>query len=313
MGNEQRKYGRELHTNEFDVVPECQRRFCKRFIFERLIVQLGVRVFVVIFGAWLARFSQRDVGVPTRCHEAGKFNLARGRPPQLVTFFKRSTMRFFRLPLVVLFLLFFAFASQSRANSVPIRGGSTYGNNPGYSICVDNINTLSTDNCEAFSLTSFTIGGNSYSGGLFAFLEPGGAASGILDIIQLGANSSLTLNLINPSPSGPTGVFMCGSFGVDSNVAQDSSVPPLPLTGLPCTPGSSPSTGSGYSGTLDLADVQANFTATGVTFVNLTSSPIAVFTEDGNIQGATGVPEPGSLMLLGVGLLAVGRKFRRVK
>src|SRR4029077_2121816 len=71
MGNEQRKYGRELHTNEFDVVPECQRDFCKRLILERLNVQLGVRVFVVIFGARLARFSQSDVCVPTRCHEAG--------------------------------------------------------------------------------------------------------------------------------------------------------------------------------------------------------------------------------------------------
>jgi hypothetical protein len=38
-----------------------------------------------------------------------------------------------------------------------------------------------------------------------------------------------------------------------------------------------------------------------------------LFTEDGNIQGTTAAPEPGSLMLLGVGLLAVGRKFRRVK
>jgi hypothetical protein len=33
MGNEQRKYGRELHTNEFDVVPKCQHGFCKRLVY----------------------------------------------------------------------------------------------------------------------------------------------------------------------------------------------------------------------------------------------------------------------------------------
>jgi hypothetical protein len=42
-----------------------------------------------------------------------------------------------------------------------------------------------------------------------------------------------------------------------------------------------------------------------------TSSGLVVFTEDGNIQGTTTAPEPGSLMLLGVSLLALGRKFHR--
>jgi hypothetical protein len=215
-------------------------------------------------------------------------------------------MRFFKLPVVVLLVLSFAVASQSRANSVPIRGGSTYGDNTGFNTCVANITDfLSTNvanNCEGFIPTTFTIEGVTYSGAVFAFLEPNGTGFGILDIILLSGNSSLTLSLVNPLL--PTGVFMCGSFGDPSNptVVQDST--PTPMPGLPCTPGSSPSL---YGGTLDLANVQANFSATGVTFVNGNSTGLAVFTEHGNIA----TPEPGSLMLLGVGLLAVGRKFRR--
>jgi hypothetical protein len=210
---------------------------------------------------------------------------------------------------VAISALFFGFVTPGRADRLPVRGGSQYGDNSGLSGCVAKIadfqNTDVADNCEAFTLTTFSIGGNTYSGALFAFLEPGGSSFGILDIIQLAGGSSLTLNLLNASA--PTGVFMCGSFDLDSSEAVPSSGPSM--SGLPCTTGSSPN----YSGDLDLANVQANFSATGVTFVNGTSSPIAVFTEDGNIQGATGVPEPASLMLLGVGLLAIGGKFRRVK
>jgi hypothetical protein len=219
-------------------------------------------------------------------------------------------MRFFSAPakIFVLLVLFVAVVTSSRATTV--RGGSTYGDNAGLLGCEANIATFvgggSQDNCEGFTLTTFTIGGTSYSGALFAFLEPGASPSfGVLDIISLAANSTLTFNLVNPLA--PTGVFMCGSFDDPTNptVAHDSTL--AAMTGLPCTAGSSP----GYSGSLNLANVQVNFSGNEVTFVNQTSSGLVVFTEDGNIQGATTAPEPGSLMLLGVGLLALGRKFHR--
>jgi len=275
-------------------------------------VQYGRCVSLAVFGALLARISDIVVCVPTRCHEAGKLILHEvDDHSQLVTPLRRSTMRYASLPVKVIALsvLFLAIVTPSWAQKVPVRGGSTYGDNAGFSGCVakitDFINSSIADNCEGFSATTFTIGANTYDGALFAFLEPNGDAFGILDIILLSGNSSLTFGLLNPSA--PTGVFMCGSFGIDLTVAQDSSN--TNMTGLPCTAGSSPL----YSGLQDLAGVTATFSATGVTFVNNNSTAIAVFTEDGNIKGIAAAPEPASLMLLGVGLLAVGRKFRRTR
>ena len=186
---------------------------------------------------------------------------------------------------VAAFVLLALVITPTYADKIPIRGGSTYGDNTGFSGCVSNINdfinTSNANNCEGFIAGTFTIGGNSYSGALFAFLEPGGSAFGTLDIIEFAGNSSLALTLFNPDPTGLTGVFVCGSFGTFSSVAQDST--PADMTGLPCTPGSS--SGGYFNASQDLAKVQANFSATGVTFVNGNATALTIFTADGNIDG----------------------------
>lgn len=220
-------------------------------------------------------------------------------------------MRFSQLSKAIfIFVLSLVAVASSWADKIPVRGGSTYGDDQGLAGCqakiadfVSDPNNL--DNCEGFATTTFTIGGNTYNGAFFAFLEPGGTAFGTLDIIQLAANSSLTLNLLNAAL--PSGLFMCGSFGVDNSVAQDSSL--TNMTGLPCTTGSS---GGGYfNGSQEVPNVQANFLGNSVTFVNGTSDSIAIFATDGNIQGTATTPEPASFVLLGLGALAVGRKLRR--
>lgn len=224
---------------------------------------------------------------------------------------RRTMTRFNHFWKAVAFLSFsLALVTTSRADKVVVRGASTYGDNTGFASCVDNIATFtgggSASNCEGFVATTFTIGGNSYSGATFAFLEPGGTDFGVLDIISLAGNSTLTIPLVNTAL--PTGVFACGSFSIDSTVAQDST--PANMTGLPCTSGSS--VGGYLSPSQDITGVSATFSATGVTFVNGNSTGIAVFTEDGNIQGSpTTAPEPASFMLLGLGAIALATKLRR--
>lgn len=212
--------------------------------------------------------------------------------------------------LVVLLVLFAAAAVPSYASTIHVRGASTYGGNEGFSTCVAAIidfqNTSNASNCEGFTQGVFTIGGNTYAGDEFAFLEPDGTGYGILDIIQMAGNSTLSLNLLNVAL--PTGAFMCGSFGTDSSVAQDSG--PTDMPGLACTAGSS---SAGYTASQDVANVSAAYSVNGVTFTNGNSSGIAIFATDGNISGATftaATAEPGSLMLLGLGLLVIGRKLR---
>jgi hypothetical protein len=210
--------------------------------------------------------------------------------------------------------LILVLATTSYANGV--RGASGYGVNG--SSCFSTITSDPTSNCEGFTQGIFTIGSNTYNGDRFVFVEPNGTGSGVLDILQINADSSLTLNVTSLAS---TGVFACGTFGSSSSGAVDSIG--TSLTGLYCTTGASDSSGATEPGYYDpsqtISGITESTSGSQVTFANTTGSPAAVFVTDGDIVGATftaggsvvPTPEPGSLTLLGVGLLALGGAVRR--
>lgn len=221
------------------------------------------------------------------------------------------------LKLTGLFVVMFAAAASVRANSVIVRGGSEYGDGDSstYASCAQQIvnvlNDQSFENCEGYVQGTFAIGGNTYNGDMFDYVAPGGSDFGTIDVIQLAAGApTLTLNLTNITD--PTGLFACGGSSTATSAASSDNPD---LTGLYCSEGTP---ASGFSDVEDQsAVVTESFTQTGVSFTNVSPSAIAIFTSDGNIAGATftpgapvPAPEPSSFILLGLGLLAVGWKYK---
>jgi hypothetical protein len=124
-----------------------------------------------------------------------------------------------------------------------------------------------------------------------------GAAGSVFNIVDLGAVGANTTFSLPPSffPSAFTGVFSCNDVSnplTASNALFDSGN--QPISG-PCTPGLT-------ALTLDFNQVGNSYT-TGANFS----------TSDLVFEAPAITPEPASMILLGVGLVAIGRKLRRLR
>lgn len=192
-------------------------------------------------------------------------------------------------------LLFFV-AAQSHATPITkVRGGSNYGPLSSFMSCADG---SANNPCEAFGPTStVSFGGTDFTVSQFVFGGPGGPGT-VLNLVDLGvltANQTFTLptTLFDPAK---VEIFACGGGSFDGAIAAvDSSGGPIStfctqkLLSLPPINQNGPSftTGAGY---------------------NLTTHLVLDAPASGPISGT---PEPGTLLLLGLGLVAVGGRFVR--
>lgn len=199
--------------------------------------------------------------------------------------------------LTCLLALLFVVATPAHATS--IRGGSMYGEGA----CT----VGGTSPCEAFGPTLF-VGGHSIL--QFSFCcDMENPTTTLLDVIDLGPiGSSTTFTL--PSAyfgASTTEVFSCGSDATPndgSSSLTDSGGHPVTASGYP----------SGRPCTTVSPTTDYTFSLSG------TTSSTVSFTTDGgfNVSGDFVVdsvvpqvsPEPSTLMLMGIGLVAVRRKFR---
>jgi hypothetical protein len=204
-----------------------------------------------------------------------------------------------KLVSAILLLATSATLSQAIGIAVRVRGASNYGIGPDFSGCVARIRQCG----EGFNLvpTTVTFNGINYNIYQFAFdpgFDPTPTGVNILNLIDLGSIGPNTTFTLPPGFFDPafTEIFSCNDLFTPSQGGSQATFDSSgkTLTG-PCTPG--------LTSTPDLTlNADGSFT-TGRAFnvFNLVlDSPVSAVT-----------PEPASLVLLGAGLVAFGRKLRR--
>lgn len=200
----------------------------------------------------------------------------------------------------LLAVLFFG-VSSCHANG--IRGSSMYGDGTTFATCL-----ASTTNCEAFNTATFSANGQTILQFVF---NTGTGPSTILDVVDLGpitAGGTFTL-ASQYFGAGTTEVFACGSASdpTGGSGVVESSTGALPAPGF---------SGGGPCTTLT-STTDSNFALSGSTSTTLSFLTDSGFNVNGDLvvdstvpTATAPVPEPSTLMLVGVGLLAVGRKLR---
>jgi hypothetical protein len=138
------------------------------------------------------------------------------------------------------------------------------------------------------------IGGTTYTVYQFASGDAAGDLIDLIDFTDVGAGDTVTLPVVNTSLA--IGVFSCGDHPLSTPVTQveDSGGATLPVE-PPCTlDGDAASVAQGTN--------VEQFTNGGTGAID----NLVLFTVDGNLStGSVAAPEPGSLGLLGFGLIAV--------
>jgi len=189
---------------------------------------------------------------------------------------------------LILLLAFSATLSQAAGIAVSVRSASGYGPECGSS--------PGLTNCEAFSGTTSTLtfNGTDYTVTQF-FINSPGTIYNLIDLGNIQANTTFSLPAL--FALNDPGIFGCDASFDGATVATDSDGHPLSTD---CTAGLTDST---------LANIINNGDGTFTTDKNFSVSGDLWF----EATAPVATPEPASLVLLGVGLFAVGRKFRRAR